>query len=136
MSEAKFLSSTGGYHRGSVLQPLLGTAGRPRYFSQPSLVPTSFPSLADFFHSPFPLLFLSLSYDQYPFFSTPGPRFEEMMKQLRSDLTANPPLAGSFTPKKGSSCVAQFSDGLWCVCMCVSVTSSFLLAILLSCTHL
>jgi len=37
------------------------------------------------------------------------------MKQLRSDLTANPPLAGSFTPKKGSSCVAQFSDGLWCV---------------------
>jgi len=42
-----------------------------------------------------------------------GPRFEEMMKQLRSDLTANPPLAGAFTPKKGTTCVAQFSDGLW-----------------------
>ena len=38
-----------------------------------------------------------------------GPHFEEMMKKLLSDLTVNPPLAGSFTPKKGSSCVGQFS---------------------------
>ena len=41
------------------------------------------------------------------------------MKQLRSDLTANPPLAGAFTPKKGTTCVAQFSDGLWCVCLSI-----------------
>ena len=40
-----------------------------------------------------------------------GPHFEEM-KKLSSDLT-DPPLAGFFTPKKGSSCMGQFSDGLW-----------------------
>lgn len=43
-----------------------------------------------------------------------GPKLNDLMKQLQSDLAANPPLPGSFTPKKGSLCVAQFSgDGLW-----------------------
>jgi len=35
------------------------------------------------------------------------------MDQLRKDLTANPPLPGSFSPTKGSLCVSKFTDGLW-----------------------
>ena len=42
-----------------------------------------------------------------------GPKFESFMEQLRSDLTANPPLVGAFKPSKGALCVAKFSDGLW-----------------------
>uniref|UniRef100_A0A1X7UNN1 Staphylococcal nuclease domain-containing protein 1 n=2 Tax=Amphimedon queenslandica TaxID=400682 RepID=A0A1X7UNN1_AMPQE len=42
-----------------------------------------------------------------------GPQFETMMKQLRSDFEATPPLAGSFNPRKGSLCAAKFTDGLW-----------------------
>eukprot|EP00794_Sanderia_malayensis_P012792 gene12792-14103_t len=41
-------------------------------------------------------------------------RFENMMMQLRSDLTNNPPLPGSFTPKKGDMCAGLFvDDNLW-----------------------
>lgn len=45
-----------------------------------------------------------------------GPRLEQLMEQLRSDLSTNPPLPGTFTPKKGALCVALFTDGLWWVC--------------------
>lgn len=37
------------------------------------------------------------------------------MEEMRKDLSENPPLAGSFTPRKGQMCVARFSDGLWYV---------------------
>jgi len=37
------------------------------------------------------------------------------MEQLRSELDNNPPLPGSYTPKKGDLCAAKFSDGEWCV---------------------
>ena len=43
-----------------------------------------------------------------------GPKLEQLMEQLRNDLSVNPPLPGAFTPVKGSLCVAQFDeDGLW-----------------------
>lgn len=42
-----------------------------------------------------------------------GPKFDSFMEQLRSDLSANPPLVGAFKPSKGALCVAKFSDGLW-----------------------
>ena len=42
-----------------------------------------------------------------------GPGFEVLMKQLRADLQATPPLAGSFAPRKGILCVAKFSDDQW-----------------------
>ena len=40
-------------------------------------------------------------------------RFEQMMTGLRSDLTNNPPLPGSFTPHKGDMCAGLFIDNLW-----------------------
>jgi len=40
-------------------------------------------------------------------------RFEQMMVQLRTDLTNNPPLPGSFTPRKGDMCAGLFIDNLW-----------------------
>ncbi|KFM78204.1 Nuclease domain-containing protein 1, partial [Stegodyphus mimosarum] len=42
-----------------------------------------------------------------------GPKLEEMMLNLRQEFTSNPPLPGSYTPKKGDMCAALFSDGLW-----------------------
>eukprot|EP00731_Ephydatia_muelleri_P029856 Em0021g379a len=42
-----------------------------------------------------------------------GPHLEQVMEEMRKDLAENPPLAGSFTPKKGQMCVSRFSDGLW-----------------------
>ena len=44
-----------------------------------------------------------------------GPHLEQVMEEMRKDLAENPPLAGSFTPKKGQMCVSRFSDGLWYV---------------------
>ena len=35
------------------------------------------------------------------------------MVQLRTDLTNNPPLPGSFTPRKGDMCAGLFIDNLW-----------------------
>lgn len=35
------------------------------------------------------------------------------MEQLRADMTATPPLPGSYAPKKGELCAAKFSDGEW-----------------------
>ncbi|XP_065069172.1 staphylococcal nuclease domain-containing protein 1-like [Rhopilema esculentum] len=40
-------------------------------------------------------------------------RFEQMIMQLRNDLTSNPPLPGSFTPRKGDMCAGLFIDNLW-----------------------
>ena len=47
------------------------------------------------------------------FISTAGPQLEKLMDQLRADMTSNPPLAGSYTPKKGDLCAAKFTDGEW-----------------------
>ncbi|XP_069102098.1 staphylococcal nuclease domain-containing protein 1-like [Argopecten irradians] len=43
-----------------------------------------------------------------------GPQLEKLMEQLRQDMESNPPLPGSYTPKKGDVCAAQFSaDESW-----------------------
>jgi len=42
-----------------------------------------------------------------------GPLLETLVEQMRSDLDNNPPLPGSYTPKKGDLCAAKFSDGEW-----------------------
>lgn len=43
-----------------------------------------------------------------------GPKIEKMTNEMRETLAQNPPLAGSYTAKRGESCVAKFSqDGQW-----------------------
>jgi len=39
--------------------------------------------------------------------------FEQMQQQLRSDLTDNPPLPGSLSPKKNDLVASMFIDNLW-----------------------
>ncbi|KAG8198549.1 hypothetical protein JTE90_026450 [Oedothorax gibbosus] len=39
-----------------------------------------------------------------------GPKLEELLTELRQELTSNPPLVGSYTPKKGELCAAKYSD--------------------------
>ena len=34
-----------------------------------------------------------------------GPKLEALMKQIREEFTANPPLAGAYQPKKGKSAI-------------------------------
>ena len=35
------------------------------------------------------------------------------MEELRTELTANTPVVGAYTPKKGDLCAAKFTDGEW-----------------------
>ena len=35
------------------------------------------------------------------------------MEQLRTDMSASPPLTGSYSPRKGDMCAAKFTDGEW-----------------------
>ncbi|XP_076336232.1 staphylococcal nuclease domain-containing protein 1-like [Tachypleus tridentatus] len=42
-----------------------------------------------------------------------GPQLEEMMSKLREELASNPPLPGSFTPRKGVLCASKFVDDQW-----------------------
>lgn len=43
-----------------------------------------------------------------------GPKIEKMTTEMRQALAENPPLAGSYTARRGDLCVAKFSqDGQW-----------------------
>lgn len=43
-----------------------------------------------------------------------GPKLEQMMTELRQELTNQPPLAGAYNPKRGDLCAARFSqDNQW-----------------------
>jgi len=42
-----------------------------------------------------------------------GPQLEQLMTDLHNELSSNPPLPGSYTPRKGDLCAAQFVDGSW-----------------------
>lgn len=39
-----------------------------------------------------------------------GPRLEKLMEELRHEMETNPPLTGSYTPKKGDLCAAKYSE--------------------------
>ena len=40
-------------------------------------------------------------------------QLEQLMADLHSELSSNPPLPGSFAPKKGDLCAARFVDDNW-----------------------
>ena len=42
-----------------------------------------------------------------------GPKLEKLMEEVNGELTANPPLPGAHTPKRGELCAAKFEDGFW-----------------------
>ncbi|XP_054275181.1 staphylococcal nuclease domain-containing protein 1-like [Macrosteles quadrilineatus] len=43
-----------------------------------------------------------------------GPKLETMLAKLRQELETDPPLPGSYTPKRGDLCAAKFTeDNLW-----------------------
>lgn len=43
-----------------------------------------------------------------------GPKLEQLMSKTRQELTANPPLAGAYTPKRGELCAAKYTyDESW-----------------------
>merc|ERR1712142_568504 len=42
-----------------------------------------------------------------------GPKLEKLMEEVNQELTANPPLPGAYTPKRGELCAAKFEDGFW-----------------------
>ncbi|XP_060573863.1 staphylococcal nuclease domain-containing protein 1-like [Ruditapes philippinarum] len=39
-----------------------------------------------------------------------GPRLEQLMEELRVEMDSNPPLPGAYTPKKGDTCAAKYSE--------------------------
>ncbi|CAB4015938.1 staphylococcal nuclease domain-containing 1-like, partial [Paramuricea clavata] len=42
-----------------------------------------------------------------------GTEIEQMMERLRTNLADNPPVPGSFTPRRGELCAALFTDNNW-----------------------
>lgn len=42
-----------------------------------------------------------------------GAQLDKLMEQMRAELATNPPLPGSFVPKRGELCAAKFVDGEW-----------------------
>ncbi len=42
-----------------------------------------------------------------------GPALEKLMDNLREEFNSNPPLAGSYTPRKIEMCAAKFVDNAW-----------------------
>lgn len=42
-----------------------------------------------------------------------GPKLEQLMAKIQQEFVANPPLSGSFTPKRGELCAAKYTDGQW-----------------------
>lgn len=42
-----------------------------------------------------------------------GPKAEALNAKFRQEFQANPPLPGSFTPKRGEICAAKFIDNEW-----------------------
>jgi staphylococcal nuclease domain-containing protein 1 len=40
-------------------------------------------------------------------------KLDQLMAKIQEEFIANPPLSGSFSPKRGELCAAKFTDGLW-----------------------
>lgn len=42
-----------------------------------------------------------------------GPKLEQLMREIRTEFSTNPPLAGAYQPKRGELCAAKFVDNEW-----------------------
>ncbi|XP_075064620.1 staphylococcal nuclease domain-containing protein 1 isoform X2 [Mixophyes fleayi] len=42
-----------------------------------------------------------------------GTQLEKLMEGMRSEIASNPPLEGSFSPRRGDYCIAKYVDGEW-----------------------
>ncbi|KAM5173085.1 staphylococcal nuclease domain-containing protein 1 [Mantella aurantiaca] len=42
-----------------------------------------------------------------------GTQLEKLMESMRSEIASNPPLEGSFAPRRGDYCIAKYVDGEW-----------------------
>eukprot|EP00117_Sycon_ciliatum_P012541 scpid19522/ scgid13573/ Staphylococcal nuclease domain-containing protein 1; 100 kDa coactivator; p100 co-activator len=42
-----------------------------------------------------------------------GPQLEGLMDALNTELNANPPTVGAYSPKRNDKCAAKYSDGQW-----------------------
>ncbi|XP_030639372.1 staphylococcal nuclease domain-containing protein 1 isoform X3 [Chanos chanos] len=42
-----------------------------------------------------------------------GAQLENLMETMRAEIAAQPPVEGSFTPRRGDYCIAKFADGEW-----------------------
>ncbi|KAM4748326.1 staphylococcal nuclease domain-containing protein 1 isoform 2-T2 [Rhinophrynus dorsalis] len=42
-----------------------------------------------------------------------GTQLEKLMESMRSEIASNPPLEGSFSPRRGDYCIAKYSDEEW-----------------------
>merc|ERR550519_3345693 len=42
-----------------------------------------------------------------------GPKLEKLMEEVNQELSSDPPLPGSYAPKRGELCAAKFEDGMW-----------------------
>lgn len=42
-----------------------------------------------------------------------GPKLEKLMEEVNEEMSANPPLPGAYTPRRGELCAAKFEDGFW-----------------------
>lgn len=42
-----------------------------------------------------------------------GQKLVQLMAKIEQEFTANPPLSGSFIPKRGDLCAAKYTDGHW-----------------------
>lgn len=42
-----------------------------------------------------------------------GTQLEKLMESMRSEIASNPPLEGSFSPRRGDYCIAKYVDGEW-----------------------
>ena len=52
-------------------------------------------------------------YNHYILLLCKGPHLEQMMEQLRAELSEKADLPNAYLPCKGDICAAQFNDGLW-----------------------
>ncbi len=54
-----------------------------------------------------------------------GPKLEQLMKEIRTEFSSNPPLGGAYTPKRGDVCAAKFAlDDQWYRAKVEKVTST------------
>uniref|UniRef100_A0A9J7XS31 Staphylococcal nuclease domain-containing protein n=1 Tax=Cyprinus carpio carpio TaxID=630221 RepID=A0A9J7XS31_CYPCA len=42
-----------------------------------------------------------------------GTKLESLMESMRGEIAAQPPVEGSFAPRRGDFCIAKFADGEW-----------------------